>query len=154
MATESTETDGGSAVDGIDLHQEYEPEEPIHRAVNISYRRLQDRIKPVEHDELDIWKAEDQKTGQISRMWWDTPEKAIEILAKDLSNRVCCVNECMTYTGDEMDVLFCDEHDPDEYVECAVGGCEYPYEHTETVHCHSHTWELGREAVAEVPDAE
>lgn len=131
------------------LHQQYEPEKPIHRAVNITYRHLQDRIKPVKHDEYDIWKGVDEETGREG-YWWDSPEEAVEMLAKTVGNEMCFLNECTTHLGEDSDRLYCDEHHPDEYVECAVDDCDYPTNHTETDHCSTHTWRHGRTAKKKV----
>jgi len=139
-------TDGGVSTDSTErsLHEAYEPEAPIHRAVNITYRYLKDRIEPVEHDEYDIWKAQDPETGRELRSWWDTPEEAVEMLAVSVDNELCYLNECATHLGEGSDRIYCDEHNPDEFIECAAGGCDRLTSHTETVHCSSHTWRNGR----------
>jgi len=137
---------GGENADDTDrsLHQEYEPEAPIHRAVNITSRYLKDRIEPVKHDEYDIWEAKDPETGRESRSFWDTPEEAVEMLARSVDNELCYLNECTTHLGEDSDRLYCDEHDIDELVECAADDCDRLTAHPETVHCSSHTWRIGR----------
>lgn len=137
------------STDEIDLHEQYEPEKPIHQAVNITSRRLKDRVEPFQHDEFDaLWKARDPVTGITSEHWWDDAETAVEFLASRLDIEICHVNECMTHLGpnDETDRLYCDEHQPDDYIECAVGGCDFPTSHSETDHCSTHTWRKGRDA--------
>lgn len=126
------------------LHERYEPEAPIHHAVNITTRRLKDRLELVEHDEYDLWKAEDPETGRMSDSWWREPETAIKFLASSISNDTCCVNECMTHLGEDTDRVHCDDHDPTEYIECAEEDCDFPTHHTETDYCSSHTWRNGR----------
>lgn len=130
------------------LHEQYEPEKPIHRAVNITYRHLQDRIEPFPHDEYDIWKAKDPETGRVLDSWWNSPEEAVEMLAKTVDNELCFVNECTTHLGEDADDnrLYCDEHRPDEYIECAEDGCDYPTNHSATDYCTSHTRRNGRNA--------
>ena len=131
------------------LHQQYEPEAPIHRAVNITYRMLQDRIEPFQHDEHDLWKARDPETGRESEHWWRSREEAVEFLAKDVDLDICYVNECTTHLGKDSDRLVCDECHPDEYVECAEEECDYPTSHTKTEYCSHHTWHNGRSVESE-----
>ena len=127
------------------LHEQYEPEDPIHRAVNITSRALKDRLVTIKHEEYDLWKAHDEENGVTSDQWWREPETAIERFAHHLSNRICHVNECMTYLGDP-ERLYCDECAPDEYIECSHPECDSPTSHVKTEHCSSHTWRHGREA--------
>lgn len=126
------------------LHEQYEPEKPIHRAVNITLRMLKDRVEPFRHDEYDIWKARDPETGRESEYWNDTPEKAVDFLARSVDLDLCYVNECTNYLGEDSDRTMCDDCYPDEYIECAEEGCDYPTNHTETDYCSSHTWRNGR----------
>ena len=128
-----------------ELHQRYEPEKPVHRAVNITLRALQDRVETVKHEEYDLWKGHDEVLGITSDRWWCEPETAVELFAHRLSNRICHVNDCMTYLGDT-EALHCDECHPDEYIECAHPECDYPTNHSETDHCWSHTRNHGRAA--------
>lgn len=126
------------------LHQQYEPEKPVHQAVNITGRMLKDRVEPFQHDEFDIWKTRDPETGRESEHWWDTPEEAVEFLAHAIDLDLCCVNECANYLGEDSDRIMCDECSPDEYIDCAEDGCDYPTHHTETDYCSTHTWHNGR----------
>lgn len=131
------------------LHDEYEPEDPIHKAVNITYRLLKDRIEPVKHDEWDIWRARDDETGRELESYWDTPEEAVDMLAKKVKLEMCHVNECINHLGQDSDRMYCDDHTESEYIECAAGGCDYPRSHPKTDHCSHHTWNLGRKAEPE-----
>ena len=134
------------------LHQQYEPEKPIHRAVNITGRRLKDRCTVVEHDEYDLYRGKDPKTGVITDFWRQERQKAIDDVAHEVGMDTCYVNECTTFLGRDSDQMICDEHQPDEYIECAVDGCEYPTSHSETCHCRSHTWRLGRSQDTDTDD--
>ena len=131
------------------LHEQYEPEEPIHRAVNISSRRLKDRIELIEHDEFSLWKAEDPNTARKSDHWYDTPGRAVDFLASSVNNEICCVNECMVHLGEDAGRIICDDHHPDDYIECAEADCDLPTKHTETDYCSSHTWWNGRSVDAD-----
>jgi hypothetical protein len=128
------------------MHQKYEPDVPIHRAVNITRRALLDRVEVIGHDEYDLWRGRDPETGVESEHWRDDRQTAKEQVAHDVRMDMCWVNECLAYLGEGNGGGFCDEHAPDEYIECAVDGCEYPTHHSGTDHCSHHTWRRGREA--------
>jgi len=134
-----------SKVQSNNLHQQYEPEKPIHRAVNITRRRLKERCTVVEHDEYDLYVGTDPETGVTTDFWRYEKEDAIDDVAHAVWVDTCYLNECMTYLGEDSDRMYCDEHYRNEYIECAVEGCDFPTSHTETEHCSSHTWRLGRD---------
>jgi hypothetical protein len=128
------------------LHKQYEPEAAIHRAVNITSRALKDRCEVVEHDEHDLYVGRDPVTGVKTDFWRQEPEEAISDVAHEVEMDTCYLNECLTFLGEDSDRMYCEEHNPDEYIECAKEGCEYPTSHTETDHCSTHTWRNGRSA--------
>ena len=140
MKMSDTSTDGTER----SLHQQHEPEAPIHRAVNITSRALKDRCEVVEHDEYDLFVGKDPVTGVTTDFWRDERQEAIDDVAHAVEMDTCYLNECLTYLGEDSDRMYCDEHDPDEYIECAEEGCESPTNHTETDYCVSHTWRNGR----------
>lgn len=146
MSSGNTSVEPERTGGGQSLHQKYEPEKPVHRAVNITSRMLKDRVETFQHDEYDLWKARDPETGRESEHWWDTPDEAVDFLAHAIDLDTCCVNDCDSYLGEDADRIICDECHPDEYIECAEGGCDLPTNHTRTDYCSSHTWRNGRSA--------
>lgn len=137
-----------------DYHQEYEPEAPIHHAVNITRRHLLERCRTKQHDEYDLWVGVDPVTGVETDFWRDNRESAIEDVAHAVRMDTCHVNECVAYLGEDSDALYCDEHRPDEYIECAVEDCDYPTSHTLTDYCSGHTWRNGRSADTNTDESE
>jgi len=132
--------------DGVEqsLHEQFEPDAPIHRAVNITSRALKDRCEVVEHEEYDLFVGKDPVTGVTSDFWRQERKKAISDVAHEVEMDTCYLNECLTYLGEDADRMYCDEHGPDEYIECAKEDCEFFTGHTETDYCSSHTWRNGR----------
>lgn len=140
--------DGGQTAQSTDversLHEQYEPEAPIHKAVNITSRALKGRCEVEVHDEYELYRGVDPETGVANELWQDSRERAIESVAHDVQMDTCHVNECLAYLGEDADRIYCDDHRPEDYIECAEDGCTYPTAHTETNFCSTHTWYNGR----------